>query len=156
MDVHRFIRDNPDSKFIPRLCHDFYLAAKASASGSLIKQAKTLLVMEAHPSLYSQHYISSIVDAKGLRALVMDISHAIDTSNKQKVQRLCELTRVGVQEYKAEIMGDDIGFPIMMYVHSKLVADKELSGICTVFINCILANKPHCRLSCFQLTYQMI
>lgn len=135
VDVHRFIRDNPDSKFIPRLCHDFYLAAKASVSGSLIKQAKTLLVMEAHPSLYSQHYISSIVDAKGLRALVMDISLSIDTFNKQKVQRLCELTRVGIQKYKAEIMGDDIGFPIMMYVHSKLVDDKELSGVCTVFIN---------------------
>ena len=128
LDVRQFIQENPDSKFIPRLCYDLHLAAIASADGKLIKLSKSHLVMEAYPSVYSRHFLSSITDAEQMQTLIKDVNDVIDTSNKEKVGRICELTRLGFQKYRAEIMGKNIEFPVIVYVHSRLAEDDELNG----------------------------
>ena len=128
LDVRQFIQENPDSKFIPRLCYDLHLAAITSADGKLIKLSKAQLLMEAYPSVYSRHFLSSITDAEQMQTLIKDINNVIDHSNTDKARRLCELTRSGLQKYKTEIMKGDIEFPVMVYAHSKLAEDDELNG----------------------------
>ncbi len=128
LDVRQFIQENPDSKFIPRLCYDLHLAAITSADGKLIKLSKAQLLMEAYPSVYSSHFLSSITDAEQMQTLIKDINIVIDHSNTDKARRLCELTRSGLQKYKTEIMKGDIEFPVMVYAHSKLAEDDELNG----------------------------
>ena len=127
LDVRQFIQENPDSKFIPRLCYDLHLAAIMSANGKLIKLSKAHLLMEAYPSVYSRHFLSSITDAEQMQTLIKDINDVIDHSNTDKARRLCELTRYGLQKYKTEIMKGDIEFPVMAYAHSKLAEDNELN-----------------------------
>ena len=127
-DVRQFIEENPDSKFIPRLCYDLHLAAITSGDGKLIKLSKAHLVMEAYPSVYSRHFLSSITEAEQMQSFIKDINNVIDHSNPDKARRLCELTRYGLQKYKTEIMKGDIEFPVMVYAHSKLAEDDELNG----------------------------
>ena len=127
LDVRQFIQENPDSKFIPRLCYDLHLAAITSANGKLIKLSKAHLLMEAYPSVYSRHFLSSITGAEQMQTLIKDINDVIDHSNTDKARRLCELTRYGLQKYKTEIMKGDIEFPVMAYAHSKLAEDNELN-----------------------------
>ena len=132
--VNQFIFENPESKYIPRLCYDFYLAALEHSNSDLIKKGKALLFIEGFPSVYSSQYLSSIPDAKGIRDLVEDITDVIDTSDSDKVEPLCKLIRFGFQKFKGEIMGDAIEFPILMFSHASLVKDEELSGFCSSLI----------------------
>ena len=127
LDVRQFIEENPDSKFIPRLCYDLHLAAITSGDGKLVKQSKAHLFMEAYPSVFSRHFLSSIADAEQMQTLIKDINDVIDHSNLDKPRRICELTRYGLQKYKTEIMKGNIEFSIIVYVHSKLAEDNELN-----------------------------
>ena len=69
-DAHQFINENPNSKFIPRLWYDLHLAGMASSNGKLIKLSKAALLMEAYPSVYSSHFLSSINDAKQMQTII--------------------------------------------------------------------------------------
>ena len=133
--VYKFISENPESKYIPRICYDFYLAALGNSNGDLIKKGKALLFIEGHPSVYSSEYLSSVPDAAGFRDLVKDITYVIDSSDKDKVEPLCKLIRFGFQKFKSEVMGDEIEFPILMFSHASLVKDEELSTFCASLIN---------------------
>ncbi|MED5453491.1 MAG: hypothetical protein VX961_03075, partial [Verrucomicrobiota bacterium] len=133
--VYEFIAENPESKFIPRICYDFYLAALESSNGDLIKKGKALLLIEGYPSVYSRQYLSSIPDASGIRALIEDVTDVIDSSDKDKVEPLCNLIRFGYQKFKGEVMGDTIEFPILMFLLASLVEDEELRELCSRLIN---------------------
>ena len=133
--VYEFIAENPESKFIPRICYDFYLAALESSNGDLIKKGKALLLIEGYPSVYSRQYLSSIPDASGIRALIEDVTDVIDSSDKDKVEPLCNLIRFGYQKFKGEVMGDTIEFPILMFLLASLVGDEELRELCSRLIN---------------------
>lgn len=144
LDVRQFIEENPDSKFIPRLCYDLHLAAITSGDGKLVKQSKAHLVMEAYPSVFSRHFLSSITDAEQMQTLIKDINDVIDHSNPDKPRRLCELTRYGLQKYKTEIMKGNIEFPIMVYVQSKLAEDNELNRFAkNVILNQVKKSDEH-------------
>ena len=65
LDVQQFINENQNSKFIPRLWYDLYLAGTTSGNGKLIKLSKARLLMEAYPSVYSSHFLSSINGRQG-------------------------------------------------------------------------------------------
>ena len=133
--VYEFIAENPESKFIPRICYDFYLAALESSNGDLIKKSKALLLIEGYPSVYSRQYLSSIPDASGIRVLIEDVTDVIDSSDKDKVEPLCNLIRFGYQKFKGEVMGDTIKFPILMFSLASLVEDEELRELCSRLIN---------------------
>jgi len=133
--VYKFINENPESKYIPRICYDFYLAALDNSNVDFIKKGKALLFIEGHPSFYSSQYLLSVQDASGIRDLIKDISAVIDSSDKDKVKPLCKLIRFGFQKFKGEVMGDTIEFPILMFAHASLVKDEELSTFCTRLIN---------------------
>ena len=133
--VYEFIAENPESKFIPRICYDFYLAALESSNGDLIKKGKALLLIEGYPSVYSRQYLSSIPDASGIRVLIEDVTDVIDSSDKDKVEPLCNLIRFGYQKFKGEVMGDTIKFPILMFSLASLVEDEELRELCSRLIN---------------------
>ena len=46
--VYKFINENPESKYIPRICYDFYLAALDNSNVDLIKKGKALLFIAAN------------------------------------------------------------------------------------------------------------
>ena len=126
-DAQQFINENPNSKFIPRLWYDLHLAGITSSNGKLIKLSKARLLIEAYPSVYSSHFLSSINDAEQMQTLIKEINDVIDNSDQAKARRLCELTRYGIQKFNAEIMKGDINFPVIIYAHSKLANDDELN-----------------------------
>lgn len=126
-DAQQFINENPNSKFIPRLWYDLHLAGITSSNGKLIKLSKARLLMEAYPSVYSTHFLSSINDAEQMQTLIKEINDVIDNSDQAKARRLCELTRYGIQKFNAEIMKGDIKFPVIIYAHTKLANDDELN-----------------------------
>ena len=126
-DAQQFINENPNSKFIPRLWYDLHLAGITSSNGKLIKLSKARLLIEAYPSVYSSHFLSSINDAEQMQTLIKEINDVIDNSDQAKARRLCELTRYGIQKFNAEIMKGDIKFPVIIYAHSKLANDDELN-----------------------------